>query len=77
MLRRISSNSLVGEGSRRTVLRGFTPDELVTLAAHAGFAGVRVRRFWPFRLAFVASHPGPMPAAPRLASSATRRTGGA
>jgi SAM-dependent methyltransferase len=77
MLRRISSNSLVGEGSSRTVLRGFTRDELVMLAAHAGFASVCVRRFWPFRLAFVAFHPDPMPAAPRLASSATRRTGGA
>ena len=75
MLRRISSNGLMGEGSRRTVLRGFTRDELVTLGAQAGFVTVGVRRFWPFRLVFVTSHPGSMPgaAAARIVGDGSNR----
>jgi SAM-dependent methyltransferase len=68
VLGRISKSSLFREGSRRTVLRGFTRDEMARLAAQAGFATVRVRRFWPFRLALVAWHAGPLPAAAPSAS---------
>jgi SAM-dependent methyltransferase len=64
LLGRVSRSSLFREGSRRTVLRGFTRDELLALAARAGFATVYVRRFWPFRLALVASQSGPVPWAP-------------
>jgi SAM-dependent methyltransferase len=53
-LRGVSRSSLFQRGSLRTVLRGFTPDELADLALRAGLARVRVRRFWPFRLALVA-----------------------
>jgi SAM-dependent methyltransferase len=76
MLRRLSDNSLVGEGSRRTVQRGFTRNELVTLAAQAGFVTVGIKRFWPFRLVIVASsYPGSMigPAAARINDDGSNR----
>ncbi len=53
ILARLSRSSLFQDGSRRTVLRGFTPRELQRLAATAGFAHVEIRRHFPFRLALI------------------------
>lgn len=46
----VATCSLFAEGSRRTILRGFTRAELAGLAARAGLQGVIVRRHFPFRL---------------------------
>lgn len=54
ILARMSKSSLFREGSRRTVLRGFAPEEMARLAARAGFTTFRVRRYFPFRLTLVA-----------------------
>lgn len=56
ILARVSKSSLFREGSRRTVLRGFTPDEMGRLATQAGFGVARVRESFPFRLTLVARH---------------------
>lgn len=62
LLGRISTSGLFREGSRRTVLRGFTPSELATLAGEAGLTASRVRRYFPHRLTLLgwrdASSPG-------------------
>jgi hypothetical protein len=52
-LARLSRSPLFGDGSLRTVLRGFTPVELNGLAATAGLARWRVTRHFPFRLTLV------------------------
>jgi SAM-dependent methyltransferase len=73
ILGRVSRRSLFREGSRRTVLRGFTADELCRLAARAGFGTVQVRRHFPFRLTLVAWHDGADPGgAPALTASPGR-----
>ncbi|MBI4610035.1 MAG: methyltransferase domain-containing protein [Candidatus Rokubacteria bacterium] len=53
ILAKILKSDLFREGSRRTVLRGFTPEEMAWLADQAGLARPRVRRYFPFRLALV------------------------
>ncbi|MFQ5899163.1 MAG: methyltransferase domain-containing protein [Candidatus Methylomirabilia bacterium] len=67
LLAKISKSSLFREGSRRTVLRGFTPEEMAWLAGQAGFASPSVRRYFPFRLALVGwrDEPDPGRRAPR------------
>lgn len=64
ILSRMSKSSLFREGSRRTVLRGFAPEELARLAARAGLRVARVRRYFPFRLTLVAWHGSPDPHSP-------------
>lgn len=66
VLGRVSRSSLFREGSRRTVLRGFTPEELAGFAARAGFGSVRINRYFPFRLTLIArtgqvAAPDPVP----------------
>ena len=53
VLSRLSGSPLFGQGSRRTVLRGFTPAELRGLARAAALARSRLTRHFPFRLALV------------------------
>lgn len=54
-LRRLSGSSLFREGSRQTVLRGFTPEEIGQLGDQAGFSRAEVRRYFPFRLTLIGS----------------------
>ena len=53
VLSRLSGSPLFGQGSRRTVLRGFTPAELRGLASAAALGRSRLTRHFPFRLALV------------------------
>lgn len=53
VLSRLSGSPLFGQGSRRTVLRGFTPAELRGLARAAALGRSRLTRHFPFRLALV------------------------
>jgi len=53
VLSRLSGSPLFGAGSRRTVLRGFTPAELRELAREAALGRCRLTRHFPFRLALV------------------------
>jgi ubiquinone/menaquinone biosynthesis C-methylase UbiE len=46
----VSRRSAFGEGSQRTILRGFTQKELAALAIAAGLRHVTVQRHFPFRL---------------------------
>lgn len=53
LLSRLSGDRLVRRAFRDTILRGFTSDELASLAVEAGFVRWRVRRYFPFRLVLV------------------------
>lgn len=53
LLSRLSRSPLFGQGSRRTVLRGFTPAELGGVARAAALGRPRLSRHFPFRLALV------------------------
>ena len=53
VLSRFSGSPLFGQGSRRTVLRGFTPAELRGLARAAALGPSRLTRHFPFRMALV------------------------
>lgn len=52
------SDPLTRHDGPLSVLRGFTRRELAALAQRAGLDGVRVRRFFPFRLLLEARAPG-------------------
>lgn len=61
ILARLTGSSLFREGSRRTVLRGFTPQEIRWLAGRAGFIRTEIRQYAPFRLTLlgIVDHPTP------------------
>ncbi len=48
-------NRLIREDGALSILRGFTPRELQTLAAQAGLTGILVKRRFPYRLVLSAS----------------------
>jgi len=50
-------NRLIREDGALSILRSFTPQELLELARHAGLESPRVERHFPYRLVLVASPP--------------------
>ena len=64
VLGRLSGSNLFHESSRRTVLRGFTRQELRGLAGAAGLASATVRRHFPFRLTLLVPCGEPRPGVP-------------
>jgi ubiquinone/menaquinone biosynthesis C-methylase UbiE len=47
-------NRLIREDGALSILRSFTPDELLTLARRAGLEGAKVKRHFPYRLVLTA-----------------------
>lgn len=50
-------NRLIREDGALSILRSFTPDELLALARHAGLEDPHVQRHFPYRLVLTASGP--------------------
>jgi ubiquinone/menaquinone biosynthesis C-methylase UbiE len=70
-------NRLIREDGALSILRSFTPEELLDLARQAGLDGPRVERHFPYRLVLAASSPlllGTAGASPASSNAFTQGT---